>query len=92
MMRTGSAAMLGVRALADAAARPLLTGERRADFASRERLPAFLAVFAVLREAVLADRPALFAECLLMDMNIAAYFLSVRSFLPKTACKINGLP
>jgi hypothetical protein len=50
-----------------------------------------LTVFAVLRPAALADRPVLFAEWLLMDMNIAAYFVSGRSFLRKTMCTIKGL-
>jgi hypothetical protein len=48
---------------------------RRADFAAfftgaRSVLVAFL-----VPAAVLADRPAVFAECLLMDFNIAANFV-----------------
>jgi hypothetical protein len=97
MILTGLGATLGARTIAAGAARALLTVDRRADFDAaledpRALLPAFLTAFSVGRPAVLADRPALFAECLLMDMNIAAYLLRGRSFLRKSLRKINGLP
>src|SRR6185312_9902749 len=41
----------------------------------------FLAAFAAAARATLVDRPLLFAECLLIFMNIAAYFSGVGSFL-----------
>jgi hypothetical protein len=95
MTRTDTSGIArGMRATATGAERAAFAVVRRAvaDFVAflaaartlgleRTAFDVFLAAFAAAARATLVDRPLLFAECLLMFMNIAAYFHSVGSFL-----------
>ena len=63
----------------------------RALVRERTGLDVFLAAFAAAARATLVDRPLLFAECLLMFMNIAAYFRGVGSFLTNLSSFYNIL-
>jgi len=105
MLPDTSGITLGARAMVVGAERALLVAGRRADarfdaflagarvlVVARAGLEVFLALLAAAARTVLVDRPALFAECLLMFVNIAAYFRGVGSFLTNLYSVYSGLP
>jgi hypothetical protein len=86
-------AALGPRRTAARPGRVVLPTGLRADFDAffppRALFATVLAPFLSVRRVALLDRPAAFAECLLMAINIAANFDFAQSFLGQNARLFN---